>query len=227
MRPLHRDLHFERSRSRGSEGIQDGGRSRLHEMHGLHQRLPERRLVFRFWKTDGRGLKPKSKPIPRNYSLTWPEEIIGAVVFLGSFLAVRGVYALVPFLMALGCAAVTTFLALKTLEIAQDNRTVLSSFQLEILGKNSNSGMGISSLLDFCGWLERAQWVGSLSRISKATARFKNPDPRRAGAGPDKSRSLAWPDRPGEHPRGEKTFSDGFGLRTVRQWRGASEARLV
>src|SRR5438105_629722 len=45
--------------------------------------------------------------------------------------------------------------------------------------------------------------------------------------GPDKSRSLAWPDRPEEHPRGEKASSGGFGFRIVGKQRGASEARLV
>jgi len=51
---------------------------------------------------------PTSKAVPKNYSLTWPEEIAGVLLFLGSFLAVRGVYGLVPFLMALGCAGIST-----------------------------------------------------------------------------------------------------------------------
>ena len=60
-------------------------------MHGLHQRLPEiyDALYFGFGKPTVAVSKPKSKPIPRNYSLTWPEEIIGAFAFLGSFLAVQ------------------------------------------------------------------------------------------------------------------------------------------
>ena len=73
---------------------------------------PNDALYFGFGKPT--ILVPKSNAIRKSYSLTWPEEIIGALVFLGSFLAVRGVYALVPFLMALGCATVTTFLTLKT-----------------------------------------------------------------------------------------------------------------
>src|SRR5947207_15667734 len=66
---------------------------------------PNDALYFGFGKPT--LLVPKSDAIRKNYSLTWPEEIIGALVFLGSFLAVRGVYALVPFLMALGWATVT------------------------------------------------------------------------------------------------------------------------
>lgn len=73
---------------------------------------PTNALYFGFGKPT--LLAPKSNAIKRTFSLSWPEEIAGALIFLGSFLAVRNVYALVPFLMALGVAAVTTYLALKT-----------------------------------------------------------------------------------------------------------------
>src|SRR5437762_10351573 len=59
---------------------------------------PNDALYFGFGKPT--LLAPKSNAIKRSHSLTWPEEIVGALVFLGSFLAVRGVYASVPFLMA-------------------------------------------------------------------------------------------------------------------------------
>src|SRR5204863_4352056 len=91
---------------------------------------PNDALYFGFGKPTVAASKPRSKPIPRHYSLTWPEEIIGAFAFLGSFLAVRGVYALVPFLMALGCAAVSTFLALKSWRLL---RTTELSFHRLIL----------------------------------------------------------------------------------------------
>src|SRR5688500_13787265 len=55
--------------------------------------------------------------IARNYSLTWPEELFGAAVFFVSFLAVWDVYQLIPMLMALGIATITTFLALRTLRM--------------------------------------------------------------------------------------------------------------
>src|SRR6266705_5101341 len=102
-------------------------------MHGLRQRLSERRFVFRFWKPT--LLVPKSNAIKRNYSVTWSEEIVGAVVFLGSFLAVRGVYALVPFLMALGCATITTFLTLKTWRLFKANELSFYRFNLKSSGR--------------------------------------------------------------------------------------------
>jgi polyferredoxin/tetratricopeptide (TPR) repeat protein len=68
--------------------------------------------------------------IAKTYSLTWAEEIFAVFVFLSSLLAVWDVYQLVPMLMALGIAAVTTFLALKTFRLI---RTTDSSFLKYIL----------------------------------------------------------------------------------------------
>src|SRR6185295_3475394 len=49
---------------------------------------PNEALYFGFGKPSFSAPKPKTKSAPRNYSLTWPEEIVGGIVFLGSFLAV-------------------------------------------------------------------------------------------------------------------------------------------
>ena len=73
--------------------------------------------------------------IAKNYSITWSEELFAAFVFLASFFAAWDVYQLVPMLMALGIAAVTTFLALKTFKVI---RTTDSSFLKYIL-RNSGS----------------------------------------------------------------------------------------
>src|SRR6266545_3082570 len=88
---------------------------------------------------------------PTNYSLTWPEEIIGVLVFLGSFLAVRGVYALVPFLMALGCATVTTFLALKTWRFFRAKELSFYRFNLKSAGKIRKAGLAFATLA--CVWI--------------------------------------------------------------------------
>jgi polyferredoxin/tetratricopeptide (TPR) repeat protein len=83
---------------------------------------------------------PKSNAIVRNYSVTWPEELLGATVFLGSFLAVRSVYGLVPFLMALGCAAVTTFVTLKTWRLLRANDVYFHRLVLKASGKTQKVG---------------------------------------------------------------------------------------
>lgn len=95
--------------------------------------------------------KAKAKPIPRNYSLTWPEEIFAAAVFLGSFLAVRGAYGLVPFLMALGCAAVSTFLAMKAWRLITSQEVYFHRFHLKSAAALRLSGWAL--LLGALLWL--------------------------------------------------------------------------
>ena len=110
---------------------------------------PNDALYFGFGKPT--LFAPKSTAIKRNYSLTWPEEIVGALVFLGSFLAVRGVYALVPFLMALGCAAVTTFLALKLWQFLRARELSLYRFNLKSSGKIRKAGWAFAAFA--CAWI--------------------------------------------------------------------------
>jgi len=107
------------------------------------------------------------KSIKKNYSLTWPEEIVGAVVFLGSFLAVRGVYQLVPFLMALGCAAVTTFLSLKTWRLLRSKDLSFYRFDLKSSGRIRKAGWGFLSfaivwigLNAHSGWIRYNEYEG-------------------------------------------------------------------
>src|SRR5882724_10744720 len=82
----------------------------------------------------------KSSATKKSYSVTWPEEILGAVVFLASLLSIRGVYALVPFLMALGCASVTTFLTLKTWRLFTANELPFYRFNLKSRGTIQKAG---------------------------------------------------------------------------------------
>ena len=55
VRALHCHVHFERVGACGSEAVRDGGRSGLHEMHGLRQRVSKRRALFRLWEADAPG----------------------------------------------------------------------------------------------------------------------------------------------------------------------------
>jgi tetratricopeptide (TPR) repeat protein/ferredoxin len=113
-------------------------------------------------------MAPKSNAIKRNYSLTWPEEIVGAAVFFGSFLSVRGVYALVPFLMALGCAAVTTFLTLKLWRLLRGRELSLYRFNLKSSGKMHKAGWAFAvfacawiGLNAHCGWVRYHEVLGN------------------------------------------------------------------
>jgi tetratricopeptide (TPR) repeat protein/ferredoxin len=110
---------------------------------------PNDALYFGFGKPT--ILVPKSNAIKRSYSLTWPEEIVGALVFPGSFLAVRGVYALVPFLMALGCAIVTTFLTLKMWRLLRTKELSFYRFNLKSSGKIRKAGWAFAIFA--CTWI--------------------------------------------------------------------------
>ncbi len=87
-----------------------------------------------------------TKKTTKNYSLTWTEEIIGAVVFAASFLAVWDVYQLVPMLMALGIATITTFLALRTLRLFRAKDLSFYRFNLKASGKIKKAGWIFASL---------------------------------------------------------------------------------
>lgn len=92
------------------------------------------------------------KKVERNYSLTWPEEIFGAVAFIASYFAVWNVYQLVPMLMAIGIAIVTTYLALRTLRM-------FTAGDLAFYGKSLKSGGKIRK----AGWAFLAfsvAWIG-------------------------------------------------------------------
>ena len=119
---------------------------------------PNDALYFGFGKPT--ILVPKSDAIRKNYSLTWPEEIIGTLVFLGSFLAVRGVYALVPFLMALGWATVTTFLTLKMWRLFRARELSFYRFNLKSSGRIKKAGWAFAAFA--CAWIglnAQSGWV--------------------------------------------------------------------
>ena len=129
---------------------------------------PNDALYFGFGKPT--LLAPKSNVIKRHYSLTWPEEIVGALVFLGSFLAVRGVYVLVPFLMALGCAAVTTFLILKTWRLFRARELSFYRFNLKSSGKIHKAGWAFAAfafawigLNAHSGWVRYHEVLGNVA----------------------------------------------------------------
>ncbi len=110
---------------------------------------PNDALYFGFGKPS--ILVPKSDAIKRTYSVTWPEEIVGALVFFGSFLAVRGLYALVPFLMALGCATITTFLTLKMWRLFRAKELSFYRFNLKSAGKIRKAGWAFATFA--CAWI--------------------------------------------------------------------------
>jgi polyferredoxin len=135
---------------------------------------PNDALYFGF----GRPAITTPKTIKKNYSLTWLEEILGAIVFLGSFLALRGVYLLVPLLMALGCASITTFLALKTWRLLRSRDLSFYRFNLKTQGRLQKVGWAFFTvafawigLTIHSGWVRYHEFEGE-----RAFRRIQIPD---------------------------------------------------
>jgi len=100
------------------------------------------------------------KTIKKNYSLTWTEEAVGAIVFFLSFLAVWDVYQLVPMLMALGIATVTTFLALRTLRLFRAKDLSFYRFNLKSSGTIQKTGWVFLTLaLLWIGLNAHSGWI--------------------------------------------------------------------
>ncbi len=127
---------------------------------------PNDALYFGFGKT---ALSvPKSTA--KSYSLAWPEEAFGAATFFVSFLAVWDVYQLVPMLMALGIATVTTFLALRTLRLAQASDLAFYGYSLKSSGAMKRAGWAFLSfavlwigLNAHSGWVRYHERAGTLA----------------------------------------------------------------
>jgi tetratricopeptide (TPR) repeat protein/NAD-dependent dihydropyrimidine dehydrogenase PreA subunit len=127
---------------------------------------PNEALYFGFGKPT--LLAPKSNAIKRNYSLTWPQEVASALIFAASFFAVRGVYGLVPFLMALGVASVTMFLALNTWRLFKERELVFYKFVLKTTGQIRAGGWAFAifaiswiGLNVHCGFIRWHEYEGN------------------------------------------------------------------
>jgi polyferredoxin/tetratricopeptide (TPR) repeat protein len=101
---------------------------------------PNDALYFGFGKPAvAKGAAKNQSPI-RKFDLTLGEEFLFSGVFLGTFMAVRGVYALVPMLMAAGVAGCVTFIAWKAWRMARDANVSFHRFQLKLRGSVRPAG---------------------------------------------------------------------------------------
>jgi polyferredoxin/Flp pilus assembly protein TadD len=96
----------------------------------------------------------------KNYSLTWPEDIAAALIFAVSFFAVWDVYQLVPMLMALGIACVSTVLLVKTWQMFRRKDTAFYRFTLRSAGSIKPAGWAfLSFTLLWVGLNAHSGWV--------------------------------------------------------------------
>ena len=85
-----------------------------------------------------------SRPAPKQHPLTWREEVAALFVFAASYWAAWDVYQLVPMLMALGIASITTFLALTTAKMLRATDFSFHRFDLKASGRMRGAGWGFA-----------------------------------------------------------------------------------
>lgn len=102
----------------------------------------------------------RSEAIKPKYSMSWPEDILAAVIFFISYMAVWDVYQLVPMLMALGIACVTTFLVIKSLKLLRSQDSAFYRFSLRSSGNIKLAGwLFLSFAFIWIGLNAHSGWV--------------------------------------------------------------------
>jgi tetratricopeptide (TPR) repeat protein/NAD-dependent dihydropyrimidine dehydrogenase PreA subunit len=102
---------------------------------------PNDALYFGF----GKPAVAVKKTVERNLSPTWPEEIAGAAVFSLSFFAVWDAYQVVPMLMALGIAIVSTYLFLRLVKLFRSDDLAFYRWKLKSAGTISRYGWSFTA----------------------------------------------------------------------------------
>jgi NAD-dependent dihydropyrimidine dehydrogenase PreA subunit len=101
---------------------------------------PNDALYFGFGRPSQlKGAPRSARPRP-HYDLTAAEEVVLALVFVAAFLAWRGIYGMVPMLMAAGLAGILTFLVWKAWRTLRDANVRLHRFQLRQRGAWTRGG---------------------------------------------------------------------------------------
>lgn len=111
---------------------------------------PRGALSFRFTRPAIFRRRPSAEDAPRpRYDLSLPEEVAAGVVFLLSFLILRGLYDRIPMLMAATMAAVAAFVGWKSVRLMKDRDVRFSGAQLRRAGRLTVSGkvfLGVTTI---------------------------------------------------------------------------------
>ena len=121
---------------------------------------PKSALSFKIGRPAFLGKRPKVKR-KRIYDFSWGEEILMAVVFLGALYAFRGLYGLVPFLLAVGMSVLTAVAGLvgwrliRRADLVFQYRTLKRAGRLEPWGAGVVAGFLVLSLFVLhSGWIQ-------------------------------------------------------------------------
>jgi polyferredoxin len=136
---------------------------------------PNDALYFGFGRPARRKGAPAQKAPRPAYDLTWPEEIALAAVFALAFFSVRGVYNLIPMLMAAGIAGVVTFLAWKLWRLVRDADVGVQTLVLKAAGRWRRPGVVFAAVA--LGAVALTAHCGAVN-LAEAAARVSERDPQ-------------------------------------------------
>lgn len=100
---------------------------------------PKDALSFSFRTQSKRPRKRAARRPRRNWDLSWPEEFLGAALFVGAMYAYRGLYDLIPLLLSLGLASITALAGISLIRLIRRRGL---AFQNWILKRDSKFTKG-------------------------------------------------------------------------------------
>lgn len=128
---------------------------------------PEGNVAYAFTRPSGfASLKASAPRVPYDFSLL--EDVLMAIVFLASLLIFRGLYGLVPFLLALGVGGILAYLSVVCVRLARAPNVRLNNFQFKYKGALTKTGcaavallFGLAFLTVHSGFIRWHEWRGN------------------------------------------------------------------
>ncbi|MCP3982159.1 MAG: tetratricopeptide repeat protein [bacterium] len=124
---------------------------------------PRGALYFGFGKPT---LRKTERATPRKvaYDYTWPEEALLALTFLGSVVILRALYDAVPFLLALGLAAISAYALVTATRLLYRKDVRHSGFRLRASGRTTPAGaVVLGCVVLWVLFLAHSGWVQYLT----------------------------------------------------------------
>ena len=113
---------------------------------------PNDALYFGFGKPSVAARASAGQPVKVRYDLTWTEELAALAAFMITLLSVRGVYDVVPFLMALGVAAIMSLVTIKAIRLLGRSYVSIQRIHLKSDGRLRLAGwVFVAASLVACG----------------------------------------------------------------------------
>lgn len=133
----------------------------------------------------------RTRPVRLAYDFSPGEELLMGGVFVGSLLALRGLYSAVPFLLALGLGSILACVAVQSLRLVRSSDVRFNGLALKRAGRLSPSGqavlflaLGLALFVGHSGFIRYHEFVGHRAASSLERAPHASLDDLRAAIQP-------------------------------------------